>query len=73
MITAKDTGSVKDVVKYAADLGHSVADACVPLHTTYNYNSQYTNQDGIHSLLESKIPELVNDYDYYFWKSSIFG
>ena len=61
LIAAMDSGSVKDVVKYAADLGHYVADACVPLHTTYNYNGEYTNQDGIHSLWESKIPELVND------------
>lgn len=45
-----DTGSVKDVVKYAADLGYYVADACLPLHTTYNYNGQHTNQDRIHSL-----------------------
>ena len=69
LIAAMDSGSVKDVVKYAADLGHYVADACVPLNTTYNYNGQYTNQDGIHSLWESKIPELVNDYDYYTGKA----
>ena len=69
LIAAMDSCSVKDVVKYAADLGHYVADACVPLHTTYNYNGQYTNQDGIHSLWESKIPELVNDYDYYTGKA----
>jgi len=69
LIAAMDTGSVMDVVKYAADLGHYVADACVPLHTTYNYNGQHTNQDGIHALWESKIPELVNDYDYYIGKA----
>ena len=69
LIAAMDTGSVMDVVKYAADLGHYVADACVPLHTTYNYNGQHTNQDGIHSLWESKIPELINDYDFYIGKA----
>lgn len=30
------------------DLGHYVADAHVPLHTTENYNGQKTNQIGIH-------------------------
>ena len=69
LIAAMDTGSVKDVLKYAADLGHYVADVCVPLNTTYNYNGQHTNQDGIHALWESKIPELVNDYDYYIGKA----
>ena len=71
LIAAMDTVSVKGVVKYAADLGNYVADACVPLHTTYNYNynGQHTNQDGIHSLWESKIPELVNNYDHYIGKT----
>ena len=69
LISAMDTGSVMDVVKCAADLGHYIADACVPLHTTYNYNGQHTNQDGIHSLWESKIPELINDYDFYIGKA----
>lgn len=64
-----DTGPVKGVVKYAADLGYYVADACLPLHTTYNYNGQHTNQDRIHSLWESKTPELVNNYDYYIGKA----
>lgn len=41
----------------AANLAHYLADACVPFHTTCNYNGQYTGQTGIHSLWESRLPE----------------
>ncbi|MCS7054091.1 MAG: hypothetical protein NZM09_10215, partial [Ignavibacterium sp.] len=37
----------------AADLGHYLADANMPLHLTRNYNGQYTGQTGIHSRYES--------------------
>lgn len=52
---AKDTDNI---LRLAADMGHYVADACVPLHTTRNYNGQFTNQRGIHGLWESRLPEL---------------
>ncbi len=45
------------ILRYSADLGHYVADAHVPLHTTENYNGQLTGQRGIHALWESRIPE----------------
>lgn len=52
------------ILHLSADLGHYVADACVPLHTTRNYNGQFTGQRGIHGLWESRLPELVStDYD----------
>jgi hypothetical protein len=54
------------ILHYSADLGHYVADAHVPLHTTRNYNGQLTNQQGIHAFWESRIPELKADaYDYF--------
>jgi hypothetical protein len=54
------------ILHYSADLGHYVADAHVPLHTTENYNGQMTNQKGIHGFWESRIPELKSDtYDYW--------
>ena len=37
----------------AADLGHYVADAFQPLHTTKNYDGQNTGNGGIHSRYES--------------------
>jgi hypothetical protein len=52
------------ILRLSADLGHYIADAHVPLHTTRNYNGQLTNQDGIHGLWESRLPELfAQDYD----------
>ena len=69
LVHAMDSGTVEDVINHAADLGHYVADACVPLHTTSNYNGQFTNQKGIHSLWESRIPESFSgDYDFYIGK-----
>jgi hypothetical protein len=54
------------IVKLSAELGHYVADAHVPLHTTENYNGQLTNQHGIHAFWESRLPELFADgYDYF--------
>lgn len=53
------------VLRLSADLGHYIADAHVPLHTTENYNGQLTGQRGIHGLWESRIPEITADnFDY---------
>jgi len=54
------------ILRTSANLGHYVADACVPLHLTSNYNGQLTNQTGLHALWESRIPELFgNQYHLY--------
>ncbi|SNR71788.1 MULTISPECIES: zinc dependent phospholipase C family protein [Hymenobacter] len=45
------------IINLSADLGHYIGDAFVPLHTTENYDGQLTNQQGLHSLWESKLPE----------------
>ncbi len=50
------------ILFYAADLGHYIGDAHVPLHTTVNYDGQLTNQKGLHSLWESMIPEIEMDH-----------
>jgi hypothetical protein len=64
---------VKDlnaILKYSADLGHYIADANVPLHTTKNYNGQLTNQHGIHGFWESRLPELFsNQYQLFTEKA----
>ncbi len=39
--------------KFAADLGHYVADGHMPLHITANYDGKSTGNDGIHSRYES--------------------
>lgn len=54
------------ILRVSAELGHYIADACVPLHTTRNYNGQFTGQRGIHGLWESRLPELWSqDYDFF--------
>ncbi len=70
------------VLRTSAEIGHYIADASVPLHTTSNYNGQLTDQLGIHAFWESRIPELfaldefdmvvgqatyIKDPETYFW------
>ena len=67
--------ALDNVLRTAADLGHYLADAHVPLHTTGNYNGQRTNQTSIHALWETynveqlmashtcDLPEALPDYD----------
>jgi hypothetical protein len=64
-------GDVDRILYYASDLGHYVADAHVPLHTTENYNGQLTGQHGIHAFWESRIPELsATDYDHFVGRAT---
>ncbi|NBP69080.1 MAG: S1/P1 Nuclease [Cytophagia bacterium] len=69
----KDAFMVQDpaaILKISAELGHYIADANVPLHTTENYNGQLTNQYGIHGFWESRLPELfATDYNLFIGKA----
>ena len=58
---------INKILRLSSDFGHYIGDAHVPLHTTRNYNGQYTNQRGIHGFWESRLPELFaeNDYNYF--------
>jgi len=57
------------ILKTSANLGHYIADAHVPLHLTKNYDGQLTDQQGIHALWETRLPELFSDhYNYYVGK-----
>jgi hypothetical protein len=47
------------ILKLSAEIGHYIADAHVPLHTSSNHNGQKTNQRGIHGFWESRVPELL--------------
>ncbi|MTI32979.1 zinc dependent phospholipase C family protein [Xanthovirga aplysinae] len=61
----KDRDSEK-ILKLSAEIGHYIADAHVPLHTTQNYNGQLSGQNGIHGFWESRLPELfMNNYDLF--------
>lgn len=60
----KERDSLRILI-YSAYLGHYLADAHVPLHTTQNHNGQLTNQIGIHAFWESRLPELfAKHYNY---------
>ena len=59
------------ILRLSADLGHYIADANVPLHTTENYNGQLTGQYGIHGFWESRLPELFSeDYDFFIGQAN---
>ncbi|HTM91033.1 MAG TPA: hypothetical protein VL095_01340, partial [Flavisolibacter sp.] len=59
----KDQGRI---LKLSAEVGHYIADAHVPLHTSSNHNGQLTGQQGIHGFWESRIPELLADKEWSF-------
>ena len=55
--------NTNDALKYAADLGHYVADGHQPMHTVVNYNGQLTDQKGVHAryeinMVDDHLPEL---------------
>ena len=60
------------ILKYAAEIGHYIADAHVPLHANSNHNGQYTDQKGIHGFWESRIPELLaeKEWDFFIGKAA---
>src|SRR5690606_9576687 len=59
-VEAFKTKNTKRILKVSADLGHYIADAHSPLHTTQNYNGQLSDQEGIHGFWESRLPELFS-------------
>lgn len=68
---AMKVGDVSNILRLSADIGHYIADANVPLHTTENYNGQFTDQYGIHGFWESRLPELFsNDYNLFTGRST---
>ena len=66
----KEKDQVK-ILKYAAELGHYMADAHVPLHASSNHNGQFSGQKGIHGFWESRIPELLAsaEWDFFIGKA----
>lgn len=61
------SGDAGLILQVSSEIGHYIADAHVPLHTTMNYNGQLTGQTGIHAFWESRIPELFADRRYDFF------
>lgn len=66
LTAAFKSGNKDSILFYAADLGHYLGDANVPLHTSVNYDGQLTGQKGLHSLWETMIPQLeITNYNLY--------
>lgn len=59
------------ILKYAAEIGHYIADSHVPLHASSNHNGQFTDQKGIHGFWESRVPELLaeKEWDFFIGKA----
>jgi hypothetical protein len=55
LVDAFKEGDPAKVALVTAILGHYVADAHVPLHSTENHDGQFTNQRGVHSRWESDL------------------
>jgi hypothetical protein len=52
-----------EILFIAADLGHYIADAHMPLHTSDNHDGQLTDQNSL--FVGSRLPELfVKDYKF---------
>ena len=54
------------ILKYAAEIGHYIADSHVPLHASSNHDGQNSNQKGIHGFWESRVPELLAEKEFDF-------
>lgn len=59
-------GNASRILKLSAELGHYIADAHVPLHTSSNHNGQLSGQRGIHGFWESRLPELMAEKEWDF-------
>lgn len=58
LTVAMREGRTAEMLLLSADLGHYIADAHMPLHTSVNHDGQLTDQRGIHAFWESQLPEL---------------
>jgi len=66
LTTAMRNKDRDSILFFAADLGHYIGDANVPLHVSVNYDGQLTNQKGLHALWESVVPELdIQQWTFY--------
>jgi hypothetical protein len=70
LVEAFKAKDAERILSISAALGHYVADAHVPLHTISNYDGQLSEQEGIHSLWETRVPEyFAHTYHYHVGKA----
>lgn len=71
LVEAFKKRDIDRILRISADIGHYIADAHSPLHTTQNYNGQLSDQEGIHGFWESRLPELFShQYNYFVGRAS---
>ncbi len=66
LIRAFSENNLDNILLHSSHIGHYIADACTPLHTTKYYNGRTPEERGIHALWESRLPELFSDAYTYF-------
>jgi hypothetical protein len=65
LIQAFKDGDKNMILWTAANFGHYIADACVPLHTSQYYDGKILVQKGIHAFWETRIPVVYGeDFNY---------
>lgn len=70
LVNAFKERNTQRILRISTDIGHYIADAHSPLHTTKNYNGQLTDQYGIHAFWESRLPEIyASSYNFYVGKA----
>ncbi len=72
LVEAFKNKDISKILYLSADIGHYIGDLHVPLHSTENYDGQFTEQSGIHGLWESRLPELYSHkYDFFVGRAAI--
>ena len=72
LVEAFKNKDVSKILFLSADMGHYIGDLHVPLHSTENYDGQFTDQSGIHGLWESRLPELYShNYDFFVGRAAL--
>jgi len=61
-----------EILFLAADLGHYIGDAHMPLHTSANHDGDLTNQKGIHAFWEAQLPDLFGSTYNFKTEPSIY-
>lgn len=60
------SGKKTEILFLAADLGHYIGDAHMPLHTALNHDGLQTGQKGIHAFWEGQLVEMFGEgYNLY--------
>ncbi|MBI4178076.1 hypothetical protein HY522_01465 [bacterium] len=57
LVAALRRRDYESILRLSGDLSHYVSDLHVPLHTTVNFNGQFTDDTGVHARFESRLVE----------------